>query len=130
MLLNFSAASFGNLKTSPKQIAIDAVIKAMRLCEEVQAEMVPTDAIQKSVSLWLPRLQHVEEEEEEDNDDEMGASDPISPCPVPYPSRISAAKILIELEQLDVSRNIFSALLNLKLALIISVISTRCSFKR
>ena len=58
-----------------------------------------TDAIQKSVSLWLPRLQHVEEEE----DDEMGPSDPISPCPIPYPSRIAATKILIELEQLDVS---------------------------
>ena len=28
--------------------AIDAVLKAMRLCEEVQAEMVPTDAIQKT----------------------------------------------------------------------------------
>ena len=48
MLLNFSAASFGNLKISPKQIAIDAVLKAMRLCEEVQVEMVPTDAIQKT----------------------------------------------------------------------------------
>ncbi|MYC78272.1 3'(2'),5'-bisphosphate nucleotidase [Candidatus Poribacteria bacterium] len=30
------------------QTAIDAVIKAMRLCEQVQAEMVPTDAIQKT----------------------------------------------------------------------------------
>ena len=30
------------------QTAIDAVLKAMRLCEEVQAEMVPTDAIQKT----------------------------------------------------------------------------------
>ena len=30
------------------QIAIDAVIKAMQLCEQVQAEMVPTDAIQKT----------------------------------------------------------------------------------
>ena len=30
------------------QIAIDAVIKAMRLCKQVQAEMVPTDAIQKT----------------------------------------------------------------------------------
>ncbi len=30
-----------------KQIAIDAVLKAMRLCEQVQAEMVSTDAIQK-----------------------------------------------------------------------------------
>ena len=30
-----------------KQIAIDAVLKAMRLCEHVQAEMVATDAIQK-----------------------------------------------------------------------------------
>ena len=29
-------------------IAIDAVIKAMRLCEQVQAEMVSTDAIQKT----------------------------------------------------------------------------------
>ena len=30
-----------------KQIAIDAVLKAMRLCEQVQTEMVLTDAIQK-----------------------------------------------------------------------------------
>ena len=30
------------------QTAIDAVIKAMRLCEQVQAEMVSTDAIQKT----------------------------------------------------------------------------------
>ena len=30
------------------QIAIDAVIKAMQLCEQVQSEMVPTDAIQKT----------------------------------------------------------------------------------
>ncbi len=31
-----------------KQIAIDAVLKAIQLCEQVQAEMVPTDAIQKT----------------------------------------------------------------------------------
>ena len=30
------------------QTTIDAVIKAMQLCEQVQAEMVPTDAIQKT----------------------------------------------------------------------------------
>ena len=53
MLLNFSAASFGNLKNRkhklfPQQIAIDAVLKAMQLCEQVQAEMVSTDAIQKA----------------------------------------------------------------------------------
>ncbi|RKU36765.1 3'(2'),5'-bisphosphate nucleotidase [Candidatus Poribacteria bacterium] len=30
-----------------KQVAIDAVLKAMQLCEQVQAEMVSTDAIQK-----------------------------------------------------------------------------------
>ena len=30
------------------QTAIDAVIKAMQLCEQVQVEMVPTDAIQKT----------------------------------------------------------------------------------
>ena len=35
----------GNLK---KQTAIDAVLKAVQLCEQVQAEMVPTDAIQKA----------------------------------------------------------------------------------
>ena len=35
----------GNIK---KQTAIDAVLTAMRLCEEVQAEMVSTDAIQKA----------------------------------------------------------------------------------
>ena len=48
MLLNFSIASFGNSETSPKQTAIDAVIEAMQLCQQVQAEMVPTDAIQKT----------------------------------------------------------------------------------
>ena len=48
MLLNFSVASFGNLKVSPEQTAIYAVMKAMRLCEHVQTEMVPTDAIQKT----------------------------------------------------------------------------------
>ncbi len=37
--------SQGNRK---KQTAIDAVLKAIRLCEQVQAEMVPTDAIQKT----------------------------------------------------------------------------------
>ena len=31
-----------------KQTAIDAVLKAMQLCEQVQAEMVSTDAIQKT----------------------------------------------------------------------------------
>ena len=35
----------GNIK---KQTAIDAVMKAMRLCEQVQSEMVSTDAIQKT----------------------------------------------------------------------------------
>ena len=35
----------GNIK---KQTAIDAVLKAIQLCEQVQAEMVPTDAIQKT----------------------------------------------------------------------------------
>lgn len=33
---------------SKKQVAIDAVLKATKLCEQVQAEMVSTDAIQKS----------------------------------------------------------------------------------
>ncbi len=35
----------GNIKV---QTAIDAVMKAMRLCEQVQSEMVSTDAIQKT----------------------------------------------------------------------------------
>ena len=33
---------------SKKQIAIEAVLKAGELCQQVQAEMVSTDAIQKS----------------------------------------------------------------------------------
>ena len=33
---------------SKKQIAIDAVVKATKLCEQVQAELVSTDAIQKN----------------------------------------------------------------------------------
>ena len=46
--MNSPAASLGNLPTSPKQIAVDAVLKAIQLCEQVQAEMVSTDAIQKA----------------------------------------------------------------------------------
>ena len=38
------------------------------------------------------------------DDDEITISDPVSPCPISYNSRKAAAKILIELEQLDVSR--------------------------
>ena len=34
--------------SSQKQIAIDAVLKAAKLCQKVQAEMVPMDAIQKT----------------------------------------------------------------------------------
>lgn len=37
-----------NQKSFLLQTAIDAVINAMQLCEQVQAEMVPTDAIQKT----------------------------------------------------------------------------------
>ncbi len=48
MFLNFSGASFGSSTVSEKQIAIEAVMKAMRLCEQVQAEMVSTDAIEKT----------------------------------------------------------------------------------
>ena len=46
--MNSPAASLGNLPTSPKQIAVDAVLKAIQLCEQVQAEMVSTDTIQKA----------------------------------------------------------------------------------
>ncbi|MDE0468556.1 MAG: 3'(2'),5'-bisphosphate nucleotidase [Candidatus Poribacteria bacterium] len=40
--------AFSRQPKTKLQTAIDAVIKAMRLCERVQAEMVPTDAIQKT----------------------------------------------------------------------------------
>lgn len=44
-----SSLTAENRKPKAKvQTAIDAVITAMRLCEQVQAEMVPTDAIQKT----------------------------------------------------------------------------------
>ena len=51
--MNSPAASLGNLKNRGykpllQQIAVDAVLKAIQLCEQVQAEMVSTDAIQKA----------------------------------------------------------------------------------
>ncbi|XP_072041927.1 uncharacterized protein [Amphiura filiformis] len=60
-----------------------------------------TDAIQKSVSLWLPRMQKAEDDD--DDDDET--------VPLPYTSRIAAAQILIELEQLDTAEEILEGLL-------------------
>jgi 3'(2'), 5'-bisphosphate nucleotidase len=42
------STSWGFEPIAKVQTAIDAVIKAMQLCEQVQAEMVPTDAIQKT----------------------------------------------------------------------------------
>ena len=45
-MINQDTSSFS--LRSHVQIAIDAVIKAVQLCEQVQAEMVSTDAIQKT----------------------------------------------------------------------------------
>lgn len=42
------SASSTEIDKAKVQIAIDAVIKAMQLCEQVQTEMVSTDAIQKT----------------------------------------------------------------------------------
>lgn len=61
------------------------------------------EMMSKSTSLWLPQYQSVRE----------GRSDPtdeVEVCPVSYPSRINAAKILIELESFDDASSVLEGL--------------------
>ncbi|XP_066302015.1 uncharacterized protein [Branchiostoma lanceolatum] len=63
-------------------------------------------AIEKSLSLWLPERSDAEEEEEEEMEENM-PEDP----PLPYEQRIATAKILIELEVMESAEKVLAGLL-------------------
>ena len=52
--------------------------------------------IEKGVVLWLPKMEEVEKSTEAE-------VDPVYTCSVSYPARVNAAKVLIEVENYDVS---------------------------
>ncbi|XP_074659642.1 uncharacterized protein LOC141912297 [Tubulanus polymorphus] len=61
--------------------------------------------IQKSVSLWLPKLENLDKE---GNTEEF---DPIEPCSVSYQQRTQAAQILIEVEDYETCIKVLDSLL-------------------
>ncbi|KAK8789232.1 hypothetical protein V5799_020993 [Amblyomma americanum] len=62
------------------------------------------EAMQRSLGLWLPQHERLL------LGDEAGASDPVEVCPLGYSSRVSAAKLLIELEMLDEANTVLDGL--------------------
>uniref|UniRef100_A0A1E1X514 Uncharacterized protein n=1 Tax=Amblyomma aureolatum TaxID=187763 RepID=A0A1E1X514_9ACAR len=63
------------------------------------------EAMQRSLGLWLPQHERLLLGEE------AGASDPVEVCPLSYSSRVSAAKLLIELELLDEANTVLDGLI-------------------
>lgn len=62
------------------------------------------EAMQRSLGLWLPQHERLLQGEE------AGASDPVEVCPLGYISRVSAAKLLIELEMLEEANTVLDGL--------------------
>merc|ERR1719322_1053284 len=81
------------------------------------------ESARRSLSLWLPKFEAVrqnkadtaiaikEEEEEGAAAAEAQAVDPVEVCPLLYTTRISCAKLLIELEMLDEATEVLEGLL-------------------
>ncbi|XP_022080015.1 probable assembly chaperone of rpl4 isoform X2 [Acanthaster planci] len=65
-------------------------------------------SIEKSLSLWLPKMKALEEEEV---NMEGSNFDPVNPCPLNYQNRIGTAKILMELEMNEQAEEILEGLL-------------------
>ncbi|XP_038078464.1 probable assembly chaperone of rpl4 [Patiria miniata] len=65
-------------------------------------------SIEKSLSLWLPKMKALEEEEVNMDGPTL---DPINPCPLNYQNRIGTAKILMELEMNEQAEEILEGLL-------------------
>ncbi|XP_042878957.1 probable assembly chaperone of rpl4 [Penaeus japonicus] len=61
--------------------------------------------IKKSIDLWLPKYKEIHEGKAE-----AGTFDPIDVCPLSYPSRLSAARILIEVQEYDVAVEVLEGL--------------------
>ncbi|XP_071966085.1 uncharacterized protein [Antedon mediterranea] len=71
-----------------------------------QSNQHAKEMIKKSIALWLPKLKEIESSKPVG-----GEFDPVEVCPLSYLSRISAVKILIEVEEFDVAEEILQMLL-------------------
>ena len=58
--------------------------------------------MQKGLALWLPQWKERSEAEKADEAGPLSADNPVSLCPLSYPARINATKLLVELEQYEV----------------------------
>ncbi|KAK7500735.1 hypothetical protein BaRGS_00007979 [Batillaria attramentaria] len=65
------------------------------------------EAIKNSVSLWLPQLQAQEEGTVDDEN-----FDPVEACPLSYPTRMQAAKILVEVGEYETAGEVLELLLD------------------
>lgn len=63
--------------------------------------------IKKSVSLWLPKYQAVE-----DSEAVAGSFDPVEVCPLTHSVRFQTARILIEVEEYQLAADVLEGLLN------------------
>ncbi|XP_075746043.1 uncharacterized protein LOC119159701 [Rhipicephalus microplus] len=63
------------------------------------------EAMQRSLSLWLPQHERLLLGED------AGNSDPVEVCPLSYSSRVNGAKVLIELEMLDEANTVLDGLI-------------------
>lgn len=67
-------------------------------------------AIKKSVSLWLPKLQAVDKNDKGTlPDDEF---DPVEVCSMPFTARVQSGKILIELDEYEEATEVLETLLD------------------
>jgi len=81
-------------------------VKANWLMSRDQKEEAK-EAIQKSISLWLPKLQAADAATSSADD-----FDPVEMCPLPYTARVQSGKILIELEEYDQATDCLETLLD------------------
>ena len=65
------------------------------------------ECLESGLSLWLPQWRELCEKTE----GEGGDLDPLETCPVSYPARINVTKILVELEDFNVTEISVSTLL-------------------
>lgn len=61
--------------------------------------------IKKSIDLWLPKYKEIHE-----GTAEAGSFDPIDVCPLSYPTRLSAARTLIEVQEYDIAVEVLEGL--------------------
>lgn len=81
-------------------------LKASFLLSQEKTEEAK-EAIKSSVSLWLPQLQA--QDKGEVPDDQF---DPVEACPLSYPTRMQAAKILVEVGEYEMAVEVLELLLD------------------